>query len=177
MNQRCVEWATRRTAVLILGRSTGRVPTVVTARGTVLSISCTMSRIDSGNLYPLTVHGERSGLCTTQNTGQKAEPAREHSRDDRLPVRYFHSNLGRILAGSPSGGQIDRIPVSSQAEGPSGVFRVQVRDRKLEQVVSLKDFRNAPADWGWLGLAPDDSPLLLRDATTEDVYALDWEAP
>jgi len=67
--------------------------------------------------------------------------------------------------------------VGSQAEGPSGVFRVQVRDRKLEQVVSLKDFRHAPADWGWLGLADDDSPPLLRDSTTEDLYALDWEAP
>jgi Tol biopolymer transport system component/predicted Ser/Thr protein kinase len=60
---------------------------------------------------------------------------------------------------------------------PTGVFRLRIADQKLEQVVSLKDFRNAPADWGWLGLAPDDSPLLLRDATTEDVYALDWEAP
>ena len=60
---------------------------------------------------------------------------------------------------------------------PTGVFRLRIADHKLEQVVSLKDFRHAPADWGWLGLAPDDSPLLLRDATTEDVYALDWEAP
>ena len=28
-----------------------------------------------------------------------------------------------------------------------------------------------------LALAPDDSPLLLRDAGTSDVYALDWEEP
>jgi hypothetical protein len=26
-------------------------------------------------------------------------------------------------------------------------------------------------------LAPDDSPLLLRDVSTQDIYALDWEAP
>jgi hypothetical protein len=44
-------------------------------------------------------------------------------------------------------------------------------------VVNLKDFRNAPSDWNWMGLAADDSPVLLRDATTEDLYALDWEAP
>ena len=60
---------------------------------------------------------------------------------------------------------------------PTGVFRVRIRDRKLEQVISLKDFRHAPDDWGWLGLTPDDSPLLLRDTTTQDIYALDWEAP
>jgi len=67
--------------------------------------------------------------------------------------------------------------VGVQAGAPSGVFRVHVKDRKLEQVVSLKDFRHAPSDWGWMGLAADDSPLLLRDSTTEDIYALDWEAP
>ncbi|HET6179061.1 MAG TPA: protein kinase [Candidatus Sulfotelmatobacter sp.] len=60
---------------------------------------------------------------------------------------------------------------------PSSVFRFRVKDRKLEEVVNLKDFRNAPSDWNWMGLAADDSPVLLRDATTEDLYALDWEAP
>ena len=60
---------------------------------------------------------------------------------------------------------------------PRGVSRVRISDGKLEQVVSLKDFRQAPG-WGeWAGLAPDDSPLLVRDAGTQDIYALDWEAP
>jgi len=60
---------------------------------------------------------------------------------------------------------------------PTGVFRVRVNDHRLEQVFSLKDFRQAPG-WGeWVGVAPDDSPLLVRDAGTQDIYALDWEAP
>jgi hypothetical protein len=29
----------------------------------------------------------------------------------------------------------------------------------------------------WLGLGPDDAPLLLKDTGTQDVYALDWKAP
>jgi hypothetical protein len=29
----------------------------------------------------------------------------------------------------------------------------------------------------WTGLAPDDSPLALRDIGTQEIYALDWEAP
>ena len=67
--------------------------------------------------------------------------------------------------GVPPGGQ------------PSGIFRVQISDRHLEEVFSLKDVRQAPG-WGeWVGLAPDDSPLLARDTGTQDVYALDWEAP
>jgi len=55
---------------------------------------------------------------------------------------------------------------------PTGVFRARVNDHKLEQVFSLKDFRQAPG-WGeWVGVAPDDSPLLVRDAGTQDIYAL-----
>ncbi|HTG63004.1 MAG TPA: hypothetical protein VMG63_26825, partial [Terriglobia bacterium] len=65
----------------------------------------------------------------------------------------------------------------SAAGQPGGIFRIRIRDRKLEQLGTLKDFRTAP-DWGsWMGLAPDDSPLLVRDAGTQDIYALDWEAP
>jgi hypothetical protein len=29
----------------------------------------------------------------------------------------------------------------------------------------------------WAGLAPDSSPLLTRDASFDELYALDWEAP
>ena len=60
---------------------------------------------------------------------------------------------------------------------PGGVFRVRISDRKLEQVFNLKEARQAPG-WGeWVGLAPDDSPLLVRDTGTQDIYALDWDAP
>ena len=59
----------------------------------------------------------------------------------------------------------------------TSVSRVRISDHKLEQVVSLKDFRQSPSWGGWAGLAPDDSPLLVRDSGTQDIYALDWEAP
>ena len=54
-------------------------------------------------------------------------------------------------------------------------MRVRIRDRKLERVADLKNFRQA-GFWGvWLGMAPDDSPLLLRDTGTQEIYALDWK--
>jgi serine/threonine protein kinase/Tol biopolymer transport system component len=57
------------------------------------------------------------------------------------------------------------------------LFRIRISDHKLEQVASLEDFRQV-TDWGsWVGLAPDDSPILLRDTGSQDIYALDWEAP
>jgi dipeptidyl aminopeptidase/acylaminoacyl peptidase len=59
-----------------------------------------------------------------------------------------------------------------------GIYRVRISDRKLEPVVSLKDFPLQTDFFGpWSGLAPDDSPLLLRNIGTQEIYALDWEAP
>jgi serine/threonine protein kinase/Tol biopolymer transport system component/DNA-binding winged helix-turn-helix (wHTH) protein len=57
------------------------------------------------------------------------------------------------------------------------VMRLRIRDRKLERVADLKNFRQTGYYGTWLGLAPDDSPLLLRDTGTQEIYALDWEAP
>jgi Tol biopolymer transport system component len=59
----------------------------------------------------------------------------------------------------------------------SSLFRVRISDRKLEQVASLKDVHQAPGFGIWVGFGPDDSLLLVRDAGTEDIYALDLDAP
>ena len=58
------------------------------------------------------------------------------------------------------------------------IFRVRIADGKLERVVTLKEFRRAMGGFGpWSGLTPDDSPLLMRNVGSQEVYALDWEAP
>jgi serine/threonine protein kinase len=57
-------------------------------------------------------------------------------------------------------------------------FRVRIRDRKIEPVVSLKDLPRKLGAFGpWTGLAPDDSPLVGRDASFDQIYTLDWDAP
>jgi Tol biopolymer transport system component len=66
--------------------------------------------------------------------------------------------------------------LQGRSEKP-GVMRVRVPDGKPEQVVSLTGFQQTGYFGFWLGLAPDDSPLLLRDTGTQEIYALDWEAP
>jgi Tol biopolymer transport system component len=54
-------------------------------------------------------------------------------------------------------------------------YRVAISDRKLERLVSLAGIHHF---WGemaeWTGLAPDDSLLLTRDASHQEVYALEW---
>ena len=61
--------------------------------------------------------------------------------------------------------------------GTGAVIRGRLSDGKTERVVDLNFV--STGHWGGssLALAPDDSPLLLRDAGTQDVYALDWEEP
>ncbi len=60
----------------------------------------------------------------------------------------------------------------------AGFYRVRISDRKIEPLVSFKDVRRAIAQYGpWAGLAPDDSPLVLRDSGTQEIYSLDVDFP
>jgi eukaryotic-like serine/threonine-protein kinase len=58
-------------------------------------------------------------------------------------------------------------------------YRVLIKDRKVERVVSLKDVKRPTSQsWGaWTGLTPDGAPLALRDISTYEIYALDWQLP
>jgi len=57
------------------------------------------------------------------------------------------------------------------------VKRVAIFSGKVEEVVSLKEFRMTGYWGGWLGLAPDDSPLLLKDTGTQDIVSLEFHEP
>jgi len=62
--------------------------------------------------------------------------------------------------------------------GNGDFYRVRIRDQKLEHLASLNYLRTAFGAWGpWFGLGPDDSPMLVRDVGSEEIYALDWQAP
>lgn len=62
--------------------------------------------------------------------------------------------------------------------GGSAVIRVHLPDGKIQQVADLKNFvYTGYFGDGSLALDPDDSPLLLRNAGSSDVYALDWQEP
>ena len=63
---------------------------------------------------------------------------------------------------------------------PAGdrLSRVSVATHKVEDLEDLKDFHQAPFLAGyWVGLAPDDSPLLVRDVGTRDFHALTLSLP
>src|SRR5450432_1837227 len=59
-----------------------------------------------------------------------------------------------------------------------GFFRVRVRDGQIERVVSLSKIRRFLSQWGeWSGMAPDGSPIVVRDISSQEIYALDWQLP
>jgi Tol biopolymer transport system component/DNA-binding winged helix-turn-helix (wHTH) protein len=54
------------------------------------------------------------------------------------------------------------------------MVRVNISDRKLEHVASLKDFPQLGDIFAaWIGLTPDDSPLLMRDRSVQEIYSLE----
>ena len=58
------------------------------------------------------------------------------------------------------------------------VYRVRLSDRNVELIGNLQGFRRTVQAWvSWMGLSPDGSPLFMRDVGTQEVYALDFEAP
>jgi Tol biopolymer transport system component len=57
------------------------------------------------------------------------------------------------------------------------ILRIRISDRRVERVASLKGLPGVGNFGVWVGLTPDDSPLVLRDTGTQEIYALDWEAP
>jgi eukaryotic-like serine/threonine-protein kinase len=57
-----------------------------------------------------------------------------------------------------------------------GLFRIRVSDFAVERVAELKNFRPTGYWEDWMGLDPNDEPLLFRDTGLQDVYALDCES-
>ena len=102
--------------------------------------------------------------------------------DSRVLILYdFQTQkwqaLARVTMGFPNWSKNSDYVYFLHEENEPSVMRVHLTDHKVERIADLKDFRQAGCFNFWLGMAPDDSPLLLRDRGTQDVYALDFEEP
>jgi hypothetical protein len=54
------------------------------------------------------------------------------------------------------------------------IRRFDLATRHFEKLVSLRDYRITGSHLAWLGLLPDNSPLILKDAGSQELYALEW---
>ena len=58
--------------------------------------------------------------------------------------------------------------------GAAELVRVRIKDRVVKSILSLKDLPQlADIFAAWIGLTPDDVPLLMRDRSVQEIYALD----
>jgi Tol biopolymer transport system component/DNA-binding winged helix-turn-helix (wHTH) protein len=58
------------------------------------------------------------------------------------------------------------------------VYRIRIADRKTERVAAFEVPQGITGYWvGWAGVAPDGSPLVLRDLSIEEIYSLDVDLP
>ncbi|MGC1648347.1 MAG: winged helix-turn-helix domain-containing protein [Candidatus Sulfotelmatobacter sp.] len=58
------------------------------------------------------------------------------------------------------------------------LYRVDIADRKIERVANVEVPEGTIGIFGpWMGTAPDGSPLLLRDLSIQEIYALYLDLP
>jgi Tol biopolymer transport system component len=63
-------------------------------------------------------------------------------------------------------------------DGAGELARMRIKDRVHEHVLRLKDFpQRSDGFASWIGLSPDDAPLLMRDRSVQEIYALELNFP
>jgi Tol biopolymer transport system component len=86
------------------------------------------------------------------------------------------AQLTAIGAGWPSWSRDSRF-IYFESNPDTDLYRVRVKDGRLEHVASLSRLKMAIPGLGWVGLTPDGSLISTRDAGGTEIYAFDWETP
>lgn len=82
------------------------------------------------------------------------------------------SELARLHINDPRWSRDGKHIYFDVIDAEPAIYRLRRSDRKLEKVVSLGNTHD-----NWLGLDQEDSPLAARTVGTQEIYALDWQAP
>jgi Tol biopolymer transport system component len=58
------------------------------------------------------------------------------------------------------------------------IYRISIPERRMEKVASLAGIPrvHGRVSW-WIGLTPNNLPLILRDVHSQEIYSMDWIAP
>ncbi|HEY1801498.1 MAG TPA: hypothetical protein VGG46_11245 [Terriglobales bacterium] len=87
------------------------------------------------------------------------------------------TTLVKGLVGYPSWSHDGRFIYFMRIITNPAVERVSVPSGKIEQIADLEKFQTTGIYGFWLGLTPQDVPLLLKDAGTQDVVRMTWHQP
>ena len=87
------------------------------------------------------------------------------------------SVLVKGIVGYPYWSHDGRYLYFENLRGDRAFERIAVPGGKPEQIVSLKSFRQTGLYGFWFALTPNDTPLTLRDAGTQEIVSMKWAAP
>ena len=93
-----------------------------------------------------------------------------------LETHQWSTVLTHEATGFPCWSRDSRYLYILYVDQQPGVYRVSVKGGAPVQVADLKGFHHTGLVGFWMGLDPNDAPLLLRDVGTDDLYALTLEA-
>ncbi len=113
--------------------------------------------------YLLASHANNSDLLLYEFASRKWTPIAK----DMGPIGYseWSSDSKSVLFDTPN--------VTDPA-----FYRIRISDLRMELVVHTQDIRRYHGEFGpWTGMAPDGSPLLVRDISGVEVYSLDLHLP
>jgi len=89
-------------------------------------------------------------------------------------------NWGELVSGGvafPRWSHDDKYIYLDTTGNDRFVCRVDIHSRKTERIASLENLRPGGILGAWSGLAPDDSPMFVRDAGSYEIYAFDLGLP
>jgi Tol biopolymer transport system component len=68
------------------------------------------------------------------------------------------------------------VYIRESSKGSPRLIRVRMEDGLVEDVLSLKDIPQLVDFFtAWIGLTPEDDPVLIRDRSVQEIYALDLQ--
>lgn len=70
------------------------------------------------------------------------------------------------------------IYVDAPDSSDPAIYRISVPGKRMERVAGLKGIQRVNGDIGlWMGLTPENLPLIMRTVQSNEIYAWDWIAP
>ena len=68
------------------------------------------------------------------------------------------------------------VYIRESSKGSPRLIRVRIKDGLLEDVLGLKDIPQLDDIFtAWIGLTPEGAPVLIRDRSVQEIYALDLQ--
>jgi len=86
------------------------------------------------------------------------------------------TEVAKGTMGFPGWSKDGQLLQVADGRGIGTILRIRLSDHMTERIVDLQNV-SPGGHYGWSAVAPDDSPIMLRNAGTMDIYSLDWEEP